>query len=460
MTVSSDKHWSGQWVFLLAAVGYAIGLANIWRFSYVVGENGGGLFVLIYIGCMFLLGLPLMLCDFLIGRRGGGSPPTSMHRTAVASGVSTRWSVIGWIGLAMGFIVLSYYSVIAGWTVSYFFKAIFNDIGATPEQITQSFDLLVADPVSLTFWHALFVGLVALVSGMGLQGGIERFVKYAMPTFFVLLVSLVIFAMIYGDLGAAFNFLLMPRVDQLGSDLLTAALGQAFFSLGVGGGVLMIYGAYVPKDLSLTRAAIYIVTGDTLAALMAGFAIFPLLFGAGLEPGQGPGLVFKSLPLAFAAIPMGNFIGAAFFLLLAFAAFTSAIGLLEPIVSWLEEHKNIKRKITSLTVGGAAGILGIATVFSFNVWSEFFPLGFTNRFATSTIFDVLDFAISNVLLPLNGCLVSIYAGWYLDRKIVREELEVSDARSLWLRTWVFLLKWPIPICLLVLLGNLVFGDAA
>jgi len=450
--------WSSEWAFLLAAIAYAIGLGNIWRFSYVVGVNGGGGFIMIYLGCVFLIGLPLLLCDFVIGRRGMGSPPVSIAATARSSGKSTKWSALGWMGLFNGFLVLSYYSVIAGWTIAYFVKATAGDMPATIEESNMAYDGLLGDPWALTFWHTLFIGGVAVVSAFGLQNGIERMVKVAMPIFCLLLLALVGYGAVAGDMVAALQFLFIPRFEDIDLGVAGQALGQAFFSIGMGAGALMIYAAYIPKEVSLRKTGTIIVIGDSLAAMIGGLAIYPLLFGTGLEADQGPGLVFKTLPLALESLPGGLLVGGTFFFLLAVAAYTSALGLLEPVVAWAEEHKGVKRWVSSAFVAGCAWIIGLATVLSFNEWNDFFPLDFIGVFEGKTIFGIFDFAMSNLFLPLSGLGLAVFSGWVLDKKIASEELELSVSSPLF-RFWYLMVKWVIPAVMIALLFSLLFTGA-
>ena len=452
MRDNGNTQWSGELTLFLAAVGYAIGLGNIWRFSYVVGENGGGGFVVIYIVCMFLVGLPLLLSDFLIGRYGGGSPPHCMQRAALASGSSGNWRAVGWLGILACFVVLSYYSVIAGWTMAYFTNALTMPMPASYKESSAAFEGLLADPLRLSTWHSLFIGAVGIVSALGVTGGIERFMKVAMPLFFMILIGLVLYGLVFGDLRTAMVFLFSFRPAEIDRDVVMVATGQAFFSLGVGASVLMVYGAYIPRRVSLQKTALIIVTADTVGALLAGLAIFPLLFAAGLEPGQGPGLVFKTLPLAFSTIPGGQVVAVLFFLLLTTAAFTSAVGLVEPIVSWADEQLGARRWVVALLSTSAAWLLGFATVLSFNIWSESYPLGGFAPFAGKTVFDLLDLAVSSIMLPFAGLLVAVFSGWVLSESIALNELGTTGGS--YYRVWRFLLRWFIPVLLVVLILTL------
>ncbi|MBK1873560.1 sodium-dependent transporter [Marinobacter sp. 1-3A] len=432
--------WSSRFAFILAATGSAVGLGNIWKFPYVTGENGGGAFVLVYLLCIAAIGLPIMMAEVLIGRRGGRSPVNSLKQIAKQQGINPSWRAVGAIGVIAGFLILSFYSVIGGWAVSYVGSAASGQFtGQSAEAIGELFSSLLADPMTLLMWHSLFMALVVLVVAKGVRAGLERAVSILMPALFLLLLAVVGFAMTTGEFGRAVSFLFQPDFSKLTTAGVLVALGHAFFTLSLGMAVMMAYGSYLPKDISIAKTSIAVCIIDTGVALLAGLAIFPIVFANGLEPGAGPGLIFQTLPLAFGQMPMGSLFGTLFFILLIFAAWTSGISLLEPIVEWLEEQKGMNRTTSALGAGFVCWALGIASILSLNLWSGFAPLGWITMLEGKTIFDLLDFFTANIMLPLGGLLVAVFAGWIMSRKAMEEELALSKPMfNLWFITVRFI----------------------
>ncbi|MDS1309240.1 sodium-dependent transporter [Marinobacter xiaoshiensis] len=432
--------WSSRFAFILAATGSAVGLGNIWKFPYVTGENGGGAFVLVYLLCIAAIGLPIMMAEVLIGRRGGRSPVNSLKQIAKQQGINPSWRAVGAIGVIAGFLILSFYSVIGGWAVSYVGSAASGQFtGQSAEAIGELFSSLLADPMTLLMWHSLFMALVVLVVAKGVRAGLERAVSILMPALFLLLLAVVGFAMTTGEFGRAASFLFQPDFSKLTTAGVLVALGHAFFTLSLGMAVMMAYGSYLPKDISIAKTSIAVCIIDTGVALLAGLAIFPIVFANGLEPGAGPGLIFQTLPLAFGQMPMGSLFGTLFFILLIFAAWTSGISLLEPIVEWLEEQKGMNRTTSALGAGFVCWALGIASILSLNLWSGFAPLGWITMLEGKTIFDLLDFFTANIMLPLGGLLVAVFAGWIMSRKAMEEELALSKPMfNLWYVTVRFI----------------------
>ncbi|WP_207061957.1 sodium-dependent transporter [Motiliproteus sp. SC1-56] len=426
--------WSSRFAFILAATGSAVGLGNIWKFPYITGENGGGAFVLVYLFCIALIGLPIMMGEVLIGRRGHHNPINSMRSLALSDGRSSRWQGLGWMGVIASFIILSFYSVIGGWAVSYVGSSASGAfVGADADQVGGIFGNLLASPGDLLLWHTVFMAMVIVVVARGVRAGLEKAVTLLMPALFVLLLLMVGYAMTTDHFGAGVDFLFTPDFSKLTTEGILTAMGHAFFTLSLGMGVMMAYGSYLPREVSIVKVSIAVSFMDTLVALLAGLAIFPIVFATGLEPGAGPGLIFQTLPLAFGQMTGGAFFGTLFFVLLVFAAWTSAISLLEPLVSWLEEHKDVNRLASTLGAGFMVWLLGIASILSLNLWSDFHPLGMFTMFEGKTIFDLLDFFTANVMLPLGGLLVALFVGWGMKRASVESELgmESSVAFSLW-----------------------------
>lgn len=432
--------WSSRLAFILAATGSAVGLGNIWKFPYVTGENGGGAFVLVYLLCIAIIGIPIMMAEVMIGRRGGHSPVNSIRLIARQDGLNPAWKLVGAIGVLAGFLILSFYSVIGGWAISYVGTTASGQLsGQTADAVGEIFSGLLSSPGTLLLWHTLFMAMVMLVVARGVRSGLERAVSILMPALFVLLLVVVGYSMTTGHFGQAAAFLFQPDFSKLTTSGVLVALGHAFFTLSLGMAVMMAYGSYLPKKISIAKTSITVSVIDTGVALLAGLAIFPIVFANGLEPGAGPGLIFQTLPLAFGQMPMGSLFGTLFFVLLIFAAWTSGISLLEPIVEWLEEQKGLNRSISTLGAGIVCWALGIASILSLNLWADVAPLSFIPKLEGKTIFDLLDFFTANILLPLGGLLVAVMAGWVMSRPAMEKELALSPGLfNLWFVTVRFI----------------------
>jgi len=447
--VSVHESWSSRSAFLLAAVGAAVGLGNIWRFPYIAGQNGGGAFVLVYVGFVLLLGIPIIAGELAIGRRGRQSPVVTMCNLARQEGRSQAWQVIGWLSILVPLLGLTYYSVVAGWAIDYVFQAAAGSFkGFDGDSSGAFFGELLGSPVRMFFWHSIYIGLTIFVVARGVRKGLERSVKIMMPALFLILLFMVVYAMITADFQAGLKFLFAPDFSKLTVPIVLMALGQALFSLAVGVGALMTYGAYLPGNISLPWAAAVIGVVDTLVAILAGLAIFPLVLGYGLNPGEGPGLIFVTLPVAFGQMPGGAMVGCLFFVLLTFAALTSSIGMLEPVVSWLVEHKGFKRWVMALSAGLLAWFVGLAISLSFNLWGNIRPLGMFSFFAHKTIFDCVDFFVANIFLPLNAFLIAVFAGWMMSRQATLEELGLPDGGRY--RYWRFILRFVAPVAFVLI----------
>ena len=432
--------WSSRLAFILAATGSAVGLGNIWKFPYVTGENGGGAFVLVYLLCIAIIGIPIMMAEVMIGRRGGHSPVNSIKAIAQRDGLNPAWKLVGAVGILAGFLILSFYSVIGGWAISYVGTTASGQLsGQTADAVGAIFSGLLSNPGTLLLWHTVFMALVMLVVAKGVRSGLEQAVSILMPALFVLLLIVVGYAMTTGHFGQAAAFLFQPDFSKLTTSGVLVALGHAFFTLSLGMAVMMAYGSYLPKKISIAKTSITVSVIDTGVALLAGLAIFPIVFANGLEPGAGPGLIFQTLPLAFGQMPMGSLFGTLFFVLLIFAAWTSGISLLEPIVEWLEEQKGMNRTVSTLAAGVVCWALGIASILSLNLWADFAPLGFIPMLEGKTIFDLLDFFTANILLPLGGLLVALMAGWVMSKPAMEKELALSPGTfNLWFVTVRFI----------------------
>lgn len=446
--------WSSRLAFILAATGSAVGLGNIWKFPYITGENGGGAFVIVYLACIAVVGIPIMMAEVMIGRRGGRSPVNSLRLITERDRLNPAWKLVGAVGVLAGFLILSFYSVIGGWAVSYVGTSASGQLsGQSAEAIGAIFSGLLSDPVTLLLWHSVFMALVMVVVARGVRSGLERAVSILMPALFVLLLVMVGYAMTSGAFGQAVSFLFQPDFSSLTTTGILVALGHAFFTLSLGMAVMMAYGSYLPKNISIAKTSMTVSLIDTGVALLAGLAIFPIVFANGLEPGAGPGLIFQTLPLAFGQMPLGSLFGTLFFVLLIFAAWTSGISLLEPIVEWLEEQKGMNRTVSALGAGLVCWALGIASILSLNLWADVAPLGFIPMLEGKTVFDLLDFFTANILLPLGGLLVALFAGWVMSRQAMENELSLpAPAFRLWFMTVRFIT--PVAVAI-VFIYNLV-----
>lgn len=450
---SMHGQWSSRWAFILAATGSAVGLGNIWRFPYITGENGGGAFVLIYILCIIGLGIPILMAEVLLGRRGRQSPINTMRTLAEEENASKYWKYLGWMGVLAGFLILSFYSVVGGWTLAYVVRAVGGAFtGVTATDTNNIFNQLVSDPERLLAWHTLFMVLTTIVVARGVQHGLEKATRVLMPALFILLVVMVGYAMSTPGFLDAMHYLFRPNFANIGPQTVLAALGQAFFSISLGMGAIMIYGSYLPAKASIPRTAIAIVAMDTTVALLAGLAIFPLVFSYSLEPGQGSGLIFQTLPIAFGQMPYGILFGTLFFVLLMFAAWTSSISLLEPAVAWLAENRGIKRVNASIIAGSIAWVFGIGSLLSFNLMAG-------NKLFGKTFFDLVEYLTTNIMLPLGGLLTAIFAAWIMKRASSVEELGMGESLGYYL--WRFAARYLAPVGVLLVflqaIGAINFG---
>jgi len=441
-------------MFLAAAVGSAVGISNVWKFTYVAGENGGGAFVLIYVCAIAFVALPALIAEFLIGRRGGASVVKTMDNLRERDGIGRAWRYYGQMAALGAFIALSFYSVVAGWTIDYFFHAAtVGFAGASAADTAVTLDRLLLSPGRMMISQAVFLGLTALTVAAGIRRGLENVLRYLTPALFVLLALLLVYAVVAGDIVAGARFLFVPDFSKISASTVLLATGQAFFSLGIGLGVLLTIGAYMDRKTSIVRASIVVALADGGVALIAGLAIFPIVFAHGLSPAEGPGLIFVTLPVAFGRMPGGAVIGPMFFLLMAIAALTSAITIMETIVSATEDFTALSRPVIVLLVTGLLWLVGLGTVLSFNVLADFHPLSLVPSFETRTIFESLDYVVSNWMMPAGGVLVALLAGWALHKSATLDELQLADGRLY--RTWRFLVRYVVPAAIgLVFLVNI------
>lgn len=437
---SESRHgmWSSRLVFVLAAAGSAVGLGNIWKFPYIAGENGGGAFVVIYLVCVAAIGVPIMIAETLLGRYGRQSPINSMRKLTKDAGASSFWPIIGWMGVLAGFLILSYYAVIAGWALNYVYLVSTGALaGATPDSAEKVFNDFLASPWQMVAWQTAFMVLTVWIVSGGVSKGIERAVKWFMPLLFILLLVLLGYSFNSGGFEQGVDFLIGFDWSRVNSEGWLIAMGQAFFTLSLGMGAIMAYGAYLPSDAKISTTVVIIAGLDTLVAVLAGLAIFPIVFANGLEAGQGPGLMFVTVPLAFGQMSAGVLFGALFFLLVSFAAITSAISLTEPALAYLVEEYNAKRSRVAISLGVICWLLGLGSVFSFNLWSDFTPVG------SMTFFDSVDYLSQNIMLPLGGLLIALFVGFALPKELVYEQLGIKSGIASFL--WQLSIKVVAPI---------------
>ncbi|EGW19894.1 sodium-dependent transporter [Methylobacter tundripaludum] len=433
---SQHGEWSSRFAFILAATGSAVGLGNIWKFPYITGENGGGAFVIVYLLCVLLIGIPIMMAETMLGRRSRQNPINTMITLVDEAGADKNWHYLGWMGVAAGFLILSYYSVIAGWASAYVLKAFTGSFfGADAAAIKVIFDDFVASPAKLLFWHSLFMLATMLIVVRGVNTGLEKAVRFLMPSLFVLLILMVAYAMTTDTYDQGVKFLFTPDFSKLTGNGVLTAMGHAFFTLSLGMGAIMVYGSYLPKDVSISKTVFLIAGTDTVVALLAGIAIFPIVFASGLEPAAGPGLIFQTLPIAFGNMTGGWFFGILFFVMLVFAALSSSISLIEPAVAWLVENKDMSREQACIWSGSITWLLGFGTIFSFNVWSEF-------KIFDRTIFQLLDYLTANLMLPIGGFCIAVFAGWIMKQQYTEHELDMPNALSY--QAWQILIRYVAP----------------
>jgi len=444
VSTPTTESWSGRLAFILASIGAAVGLGNIWKFPYTLGSSGGSAFVLVYVLAILLVATPIMLAEMIIGRHARRSAPSALKALAEEHGAAGKWSLVGWMGLFALFLVLSFYSVIAGWTAAYLVKTASTAMaGLSAAEVRGDFGDFLHSPGQMIVWHALFTGITIFIVTRGVRIGLERVVRILMPALCITLVALVINSAVTGDFETAVKFLFTADLDKITPGVVLAAVGQAFFSVNVGVGAVLTYSAYLPKDVNLFRSAIIVSAGDTVVALLAGLAIFPIVFAHGLDPAEGPGLIFVTLSTAFAEMPGGAIIGAAFFLMIIFAALTSSISMLETMTARANEIRGVTRTKAAVLIGTGTFLTGLITVFSFSTWENTFPLGSFEVFAHKTPFDLIDYLVSNILMPLGGMLYALFAGWWLSRDISLAEIGLGD--GVMFRLWMLLVRVVAPL---------------
>ena len=423
---------------IAAAAGSAVGLGNIWRFPYIAGENGGGAFILIYLLFIIAIGIPVMLSEFTIGRSAQRNAFGSFKKLAP----KTYWYLIGLMGVVAAFVILSFYSTVAGWTLEYIYLSISDAFsGKNPDQLTSLFENFKAGTFRPIMWQILFMVLTAWIVIAGIKNGIEKYAKILMPVLLLLVIVLDIRAITLPGAAEGLEFLFKPDFSKLDTNSVLEALGQAFFSLSIGMGTLITYGSYINKKQNLTSTAINVSAADTIIAILSGIAIFPAVFAFGIEPNAGPDLIFRTLPNIFQQMPGGYFFSLLFFILLGVAALTSSISVLEVVVAYFVEELGILRKRATIIAAVSITALGLLSTMS---WGT---LGNVEIFDFN-IFGLLDFTASSVFLPIGGVFIVIFLGWYLGKKHIREEITSGGLyRAKLLNVFLFIVKFLAPLAI-------------
>lgn len=438
--------WSSRLAFILATTGAAVGVGNIWKFPYMAGENGGSAFVLVYILAVVFIGLPLMLAEMLIGHRARHNPIDSLRLLAKEANSSTHWSWLGWLNIITLILMLSFYSVISGWSLSYLCRSLLGQLnGLTPTEILSTWQQFLASPWSQIGWHTVFIVLTLWVVERGVQHGLELANRWMMPMLFLVLIILDIYSMQLPGFSQACQFLFELKTYKINSAVIIAAMGHAFFTLAIGAGAMLVYGSYVPRGSKLYAPIMITAILDLAVALFAGLAIFAIVFTIGHNPEGGPGLLFEVLPIAFATMKGGQFIGSLFFLLFIFAAWTSSLSMAEPVVVMLAERYTGSRLKASAMVGSVAWLLGIGSCLSFNLWKD------ATLFHHWNFFSAITDLVTNILLPTGGLFFAIFAGWVMSKESTQEELNFPHS---WLYfSWRFLVRFIAPIGILLIFIN-------
>lgn len=439
----SKNLWSSKLNFVLVTIGAAVGLGSIWKFPYMAGDNGGSAFVLFYLFATFIIGVPIMIAEIILGKIARSNPITAMRKLAIKENASKNWQSVGYVGAVALVLVLAFYSVIAGWSIAYMVKAWTGELkNLSNTQINAAWGDFIGNPIQLLLWHSIFMFLTLWVVAKGIHKGLERASRIMMPGLFVVLVILMFYSSMFGDFKAAFKFLFTPDFSKLTPKLMIDALGQAAFSLATGAGAMIVYGSYCSKDTKVAHNVLIIASSIIVVSVLSGLAIFPIVFGFGLDPQGGPGLMFQVLPLTFNQMPFGNFFGGLFFLMLFFAGWTSSISMAEPLVVILIEKTKLKRHQAAAIVGAIAWGFGILALLSFNTFSDFKILG------KYTLFTSMTDLVTNILLPFGALAFAIFAGWRLNKTTAKNAIVIKS--KLGFKLWQVLVRYIAPIGIVVL----------
>ena len=443
-------NWSSQFAAYLGTVGAAVGLGSIWRFPYLAGTLGGGTFIGAFVVACLVIATPLLVAEYMIGRYSGLAPSDAAGAMAVSIGRSPRWNIIGQLGTVAAFLICSYYTIVAGWVVAYAWKCGTGAFaGMSRPELQNEWRHFLADPWQLMGWQVLFIGAVTFISARGLGPGIELASRIRAPALLGLLLILDLYSLLTGDVSQTFRFVFTPHWETLSAAVVLAAIGQAFYATGVGMGMMLAYGSYMPRRAPLLRPALLVSGSILLVSLLATILVFPLVFRFHMDPAGGPALVFDVLPTAFAAMPGGRLIGTIFFLLLILAALTPSLAGFEPITAWLQT-RGLKRVTAALVTGSSVWFAGISSVLSFNWIAGWHPLERVPILAGKTVFEVVDFIAGNLLLPLGALLTCLFIGWRLNRATFAAELSGSPA--IVVGVCRILLRYVCPIAIVAVLS--------
>lgn len=437
-------HWGSRLGFILAAAGSAIGLGNLWKFPYITGVNGGGLFVLIYLGCIFAVGVPILIAEMAIGQK---SQANAVKAFEVLHHPKSPWKIIGYLGLVTAVLILSFYSVVGGWILNFSVFSItgeFNNL--TIENAGSLLEGVFGSPLTQSFYHFIFTGLSIGIVLSGVKEGLEKWNKILMPALLLILVFLFLYSLSLKGSAQALNFLFSADTDKLTASGVLEAVGHSFFTLSLGMGTMITYGSYLSKKENLIKTSLIIALLDTAIALIAGVVIFSVVFSFGMEAESGPGLIFATLPTLFHQIPGGTFIGILFFLLISFAAITSAVSILEVMVAFIHERFNMSRKKATLLSGGTTFIIGLLTVISTNVAKDIF-----NILGTKNFFDLFDKLASSYFLPIGGILISLFFGWKMTDQI--KNTIFKDLPSWMINLFLISVRFIAPFAILIVIYN-------
>lgn len=435
--------WSSRLGFILASAGSAVGLGNIWKFPYIAGKHGGGAFVLFFVLCILIVGIPIMIAEMVLGRHTRRDPVGAFRKLCPGS----WWVVIGWLGVTAGFVILSYYSVVAGWAVDYLWLALKGTFGSgSPEEMPAIFGRLMQSGASQIFWQAVFMGLTIWIVLGGVSGGLERANRIMMPLLYLILVTLAVYGLFTPGSRAALSFLFTPDWSKLDPPAMLEAMGHAFFSLSLGMGAMLTYGSYAQEKTNIPSVAITVSLMDTLVAILSSIAFFSIIFTYNMEPAAGAGLAFKTLPIIFSQVPGGTILAVLFFLLLTFAALTSSISLLEVVVAYYVDERKWGRKKATIMMGIVIFLLGVPSALSSNILSgwKLFGLDF---------FTLIDLVATNYILPLGGLCIAIFTGWALTTRLARAEVEKGEVIFHLYPIWHFLIRYVSPVLVALVLLN-------
>jgi NSS family neurotransmitter:Na+ symporter len=429
--------WSSRFSYIMATTGAAVGLGNIWMFPHITGQNGGSAFVLLYLAFVLSVGIPAMMGETVLGRLGRKNSVDTLYDLSHRYKASRHWPLLGWWG-AMGLLLtLAFYSVVSGWTVAYAIKALSGSFKAvTPTVVHQMWHSFLSSPLQTIVWQTFFIVITLWVVARGVKHGIEKACNFMMPALFVMLIGLMLYSCSIGDAASAFDFLFHFDASKITGTVAIDALGLAFFTLAIGAGCILVYGAYMPAKTTIASTIGIVAVLDIFVALCAAMAIFPLVFAHGLQPEGGPGLMFKVLPIAFAHMPGGQWVGTLFFILLWFAAWTSTISMAEPLVLLLVEKTSLKRRLASVVVGLVTWVLGISAALSFNI-------GSTVQVKGLTAFEWMTVLVTHLILPVGVLAFSIFVGWLLPRSALKQEFK-SLPNTVFL-LWYFLIRYLVPL---------------